>query len=122
MAWACVRGVLQSKPTPLTPTPLLDDEGPVDSVDPGVMSGTWACLAGWAEMWELRVEPGFRRRGVATWLVRTAAAWLRLGGSSRMLADVAPDMEAPEMDRFYARFGWHEIGRSRRGWRRLTAL
>jgi hypothetical protein len=22
------------------------------------------------------------------------------------------------MERFYARFGWHEIGRSRRGWRR----
>jgi hypothetical protein len=39
-----------------------------------------------------------------------------------MLADVAPGMEDPEMDRFYARFGWHEIGRSRRGWRRVPAL
>jgi hypothetical protein len=48
----------------------------------------------------------------------TAVDSLRLGGSTRMLADVAPDMEEPEMERLYARFGWHEIGRSRRGWRR----
>ncbi len=84
--------------------------------------GTLSCLAGWADMWELRVEPEFRNRGVATWLVRTAVAWLRLGSSSHMLADVAPDMEDPEMERFYARFGWYEIGRSRRGWRRIRAV
>jgi GNAT superfamily N-acetyltransferase len=80
--------------------------------------GTLLRMAGWAEMWELRVDPNHRNQGVATWLVRTAVAWLRLGGATRMLADVAPDMEDPAMDRFYARFGWHEIGRSRRGWRR----
>lgn len=83
--------------------------------------GTLSRLGGWAEMWELWVEPRYRRRGVATWLVRTAAAWLRLGGATRMLATVAPDMEEPEMERFYARFGWHRIGRSRRGWQRQPA-
>ena len=82
--------------------------------------GTLSRMAGWAEMWELRVEPAFRHRGVATWLVRSAVAWLRLGGSTRMLATAAPDMPEPEMERFYARFGWHEISRCRRGWRRLT--
>ena len=53
--------------------------------------------------------------------MRTAVAWLRLGDSSRLLADVGPDMDDPEMDRFYARLGWHEIGRTRRGWRRAPA-
>lgn len=67
------------------------------------------------------MEPAFRHRGVATCLVRTAVAWLRLGNSSRMLADVAPDIEDLEMDRFYARLGWHENGRSRRAWRRAPA-
>ena len=64
------------------------------------------------------MEPAYRRRGVATWLVRTAVEWLRLGGSTRMLATAAPDMPEPEMERFYARFGWVEISRCRRGWRR----
>lgn len=83
--------------------------------------GTLSRMAGWAEMWELRVEPAYRGRGVATWLIRSAVASLRLGGTTRMLAGVAPDMEDPEMDRFYARFGWYEIGRSRRGWRRAQS-
>jgi GNAT superfamily N-acetyltransferase len=39
-------------------------------------------LAGWAEMWEVHVEPAFRHRGVGTWLVRTAVEWLCPGGST----------------------------------------
>jgi|GEM_PF-4716935 hypothetical protein len=35
-----------------------------------------------------------------------------------MLATAAPDLPAPEMERFSARFGWWEISRCRRGWRR----
>jgi GNAT superfamily N-acetyltransferase len=80
--------------------------------------GTLSRLAGWAELWELQVEPEYRGRGVGSWLVRTAVAWLRLGGCTRMLATAAPDMPEPEMERFYARFGWEELCRTRRGWRR----
>lgn len=80
---------------------------------------TLSRMPGWAEMWDLRVEPEFRHRGLATWLVRTAVAWLRLGGSTRMLATAAPDMAEPDMERFYARFGWYEISRCGRGWQRL---
>ena len=82
--------------------------------------GTLSCLAGWADMWEIEVEPEYRRRGVATWLVRQAVAWLRLGGATRMLAPAAPDMPTPDLERFWACFGWHEIARTRRGWRRCA--
>jgi len=81
---------------------------------------TWGVSRPYAEgdLPTLEVQPEYRRRGVGSWLVRTAVAWLRLGGSTRMLAEAAADMPEPEMERFYARFGWHEICRTRRGWRR----
>lgn len=102
---------------------VLDGEvvGYVNVRDDLTRGGTLARMAGWAEMREIRVEPEYRRRGVATWLVRSAVAWARLGGATRMVAVAAPDMDEPGIERFYARFGWHEIGRCRRGWRREVA-
>lgn len=82
--------------------------------------GTLSCMAGWADMWEIEVVPEYRHRGVATWLVRQAVSWLRLGGTTRMLAPAAPDMPTPDLERFWARFGWFEIARCRRGWRRAS--
>ncbi len=103
---------------------VLDGEeiGYVNVRDDLTRGGTVSRLSGWADLWELKVDPGYRGRGVATWLVRTAVAWCRLGGCTRMLASAAPDMPEAEMERFYARFGWHEIARLRRRWERASAL
>lgn len=80
--------------------------------------GSMSRLAGWADMWELYVEPGHRRRGIGTWLVQHAVDWLRLGRIERILVALdGEDMEGG-VDRFLSRFGWQEIGRTRRGWTR----
>lgn len=40
---------------------------------------------GWADIGNCNVSPDRRREGVGTWLVKRAAAWLDLGGVSRVL-------------------------------------
>lgn len=77
--------------------------------------GTVSRLVRWAALRERFVEPDLRRCGVGTWLVRHAGAWLRLGGADRILVPLGPPEDPPQ---FYERFGWHEIGRTRRGWER----
>jgi len=54
--------------------------------------GTLSRLAGWAEGWELFVEPELRCRGLATRLIGHAADRLRLGSTLRVLdqAVIAP--------------------------------
>jgi GNAT superfamily N-acetyltransferase len=47
-------------------------------------------LGAWADVGNLWVEPSYRRRGIGTWLVGRAAAWLELGGVTRLL-DYADD-------------------------------
>ncbi|MFC4949410.1 GNAT family N-acetyltransferase [Pseudonocardia sp. GCM10023141] len=49
------------------------------------VGGTRSRLAGRADVWNLGVEPGHRRRGIATWLVAHGVARLRLGGARRLL-------------------------------------
>jgi GNAT superfamily N-acetyltransferase len=79
---------------------------------------------GWADIGNLRVKPGYRRRGVATWLVGQAADWLRLAGVDRLL-DYAW-LEGPEPGgrdyagyrAFLAATGFRELTRTRRGWTR----
>jgi GNAT superfamily N-acetyltransferase len=83
--------------------------------------GTLSRLAGWAEVWELRVEPGLRRRGIGTWLLGRAADRLRFAGARRLLdcAITAPaaEVDAGELPFLLAR-GFRELTRTRRGWRR----
>ena len=75
-------------------------------------------LTGWSDMWELYVEPGHQSRGIGTWLVERAVDWLRLGRTERVLVTLSGDDVEAGVDRFLARFGWQEIGRTRRGWKR----
>jgi GNAT superfamily N-acetyltransferase len=41
-----------------------------------------------------RVEPTHRRRGIGSWLVGQAAAWLELGGTARVLDYAEPEEES----------------------------
>lgn len=93
--------------------------GYVNVHDDLTRGGTLSCLRGWAELREHFVEPPYRRQGVGRWLVRHAASWLRLGGTSRILAMWAEELDAGSLA-FLLQFGWQEIGSTRRGWRRPT--
>ena len=80
--------------------------------------GTLSRLAGWADVGNLEVDEAYRRRGVATWLLGSAAEWLRLGGVSRLLSYAEPGDEASLA--FHASVGFTELTRTRRGWTRTT--
>jgi GNAT superfamily N-acetyltransferase len=77
------------------------------------VGGTMSRLAGWAEVWELHVEPAYRRRGVGSWLVGHAADRLRLARADRLLSYVEPDSAEHA---FHLARGWAELTRTRRGW------
>jgi GNAT superfamily N-acetyltransferase len=80
--------------------------------------GALPALRGWAELGELYVDEDWRNRGVGAWLVRHAAAWLRLGGCDRVAFSVTEKDEAAGAGRFYQRFGWNALARIRMGWHR----
>lgn len=64
----------------------------------------------WADVGNLWVEPEHRRQGVGTWLMGQAAAWLRLGGVTRLL-DYAADGEDTT---FLRTVGFTELTRTER--------
>lgn len=97
-----------------------DDVGEVYVRDDLTRGGVLTALAGWAELTVLKVQPASRNQGIGTWLVSQAVDWLRLGGASRILVPVAPDQTTDPVP-FFARFGWVQIGSTRRGWRRPVA-
>ena len=73
---------------------------------------------GLADVGNLHVEEAYRRRGVATWLLGRAAAWLELGGVERLLDYATPDETASAA--FLAKAGFTELTRTERGWTRPT--
>jgi GNAT superfamily N-acetyltransferase len=78
--------------------------------------GLLPALAGWAEPWNLWIDEGHRSQGVGSWLVRSAAPYLRLGGCDRMLVTVAVDGERAGAGRFYERLGLVRLARLDRAW------
>ena len=72
-----------------------------------------------ADVGNLHVAEPFRRRGVGTRLVAEAAAWLALGGATRLLDYSRPDDEA--YIAFLSALGFRELTRTARGWRRVSA-
>lgn len=78
--------------------------------------GTRARFAGWADVGNLEVDDELQRRGIATWLLGHAAAWLRIGRVDRLLAYAWPEQEA--MVACLLRCGFTELARTRRGWTR----
>jgi GNAT superfamily N-acetyltransferase len=83
----------------------------VDSAEDGSRFGR----PGRADIGNLWVEEGFRRRGVATSLLAEAAWWLRLTGSTSLIAYLSG--ESPHSERqFYQRTGFEVLSRVRRAW------
>jgi GNAT superfamily N-acetyltransferase len=78
----------------------------------------------WADIGNLHVESGHRRRGVASWLLARAAEWLELAGVTRLLdysyADGRnPDGQDPSAyQAFLGSRGFRELTRTCRGWTR----
>jgi GNAT superfamily N-acetyltransferase len=79
--------------------------------------GTLARLAGWADVWELHVDPELRRRGIGRWLVGHGADWLRLARADRLI-DYAILGEDDAHLAFATALGFRELTRTRRGWQR----
>jgi GNAT superfamily N-acetyltransferase len=71
---------------------------------------------GFADVGNLHVAEPYRRRGVASWLLGEAAAWLELGGVDRLLDYAALDDEPCRA--FLKAAGFRELTRTARGWRR----
>lgn len=78
--------------------------------------GALPALRGWAELGEIEVDERWRNRGVGTWLIQHAAAWLRLGGCDRAVFAVAAENEAAGAGRLYRRLGWNVLTRHQIGW------
>ena len=75
--------------------------------------------AGWADIGNLWVAAGHRRRGIGTWLLGQAADWLALAQVGRLL-DYAwlDDEEQAGYRRFLLSAGVRELTRTARGWTR----
>jgi GNAT superfamily N-acetyltransferase len=77
---------------------------------------------GWADVGNLHVTSGYRRRGVGSWLLGQAAAWLRLAGVSRLLNYAWLEGTDPgglsyaDHRAFLAAVGFRELTRTARGW------
>jgi GNAT superfamily N-acetyltransferase len=70
----------------------------------------------WADVGNLQVGEGWRRRGIATWLVAAAGEWLRLGRVGRLLDYAWPEQE--DCIAFLTSVGFRELTRTQRGWTR----
>lgn len=75
-------------------------------------------LAGWADECNHWVREGLRGRGIGSWLFRHGAAWLRLGGTQRLLVYLIEDGTLDAGLAYYARHGLRPINRTVRGWKR----
>lgn len=81
-------------------------------------SGERHARHGLADIGNLDVTVGHRRRGVATALLAHAARWLALAHVDRLLSYAAPADQA--LISFLERRGFIEITRTRRGWERAA--
>jgi ribosomal protein S18 acetylase RimI-like enzyme len=79
---------------------------------------------GWADVGNLHIAPGYRRRGVGSWLLGHAAGWLRLAGANRLLNYAWLEGTDPgglnydDYRAFLSAVGFRELTRTERGWTR----
>lgn len=82
--------------------------------------GTNLAFAGWADECNHWVREDLRGQGIGTWLVAHAAAWLRLGGTTRLLAYAIENEHIDRCTSYYGRYGLKPINRTVRGWQRAS--
>ena len=101
---------------------ILGDEvvGSYEVDDDLTRAGSNLAFSGWADECNHWVREDLRRRGIGAWLLMSAASWLRLGGTSRLMTYVIDGVDAEDWTRYYARFGISPINRTTRGWRRTA--
>lgn len=81
---------------------------------------------GWADVGNLHVAAGYRRRGVATWLLRQAGEWLRLAQVERLLDYAylegrdATGQGYDDYRAFLAASGFQVLTRTERVWTRAA--
>lgn len=75
-------------------------------------------LAGWADECNHWVREDLRGRGIGSWLFRHGAAWLRLGGTERLIVYLIDNDQLDVGLKYYGRFGLRPINRTVRGWKR----
>jgi GNAT superfamily N-acetyltransferase len=81
------------------------------------VGGLRSQFAGIADIDNVYVEPEWRRRGVATWLLGHVADWLRLGRADRVLNYADADDPAQDAYRTWlAKMGWQLLTRTQRNW------
>jgi GNAT superfamily N-acetyltransferase len=99
---------------------LIDDEvvGVFEVEDDYTRGGSLMGLDGWADVGNHWVKEDLRGQGIGSWLFRHGSAWLRLGGSRRLLTYATENKDLPRVERYYAKHGLIRINRTRRGWRR----
>jgi GNAT superfamily N-acetyltransferase len=92
------------------------ESGPVGmiEVETNVGGVLFAQPSRWADIGNLSVDELYRDQGVASWLLAEAAAWLRRGGATHLLAYAWPE-QTDELG-FYAACGFEELVRTERGW------
>jgi GNAT superfamily N-acetyltransferase len=71
-------------------------------------------VGAWADVGNLWVDPAQRRRGVATWLMGEAAAWLELGETTRLL-DYTEAAEGETYGAFLNAVGFTVLTRTAQG-------
>ncbi|WP_328468276.1 GNAT family N-acetyltransferase [Actinoplanes sp. NBC_00393] len=80
-------------------------------VDTNLDSGPRVSRVGaWADIGNLWVDPEQQRRGIGTWLLGQAAAWLDLGGATRLLDYADEDEDA--YTKFLIASGFTELTRT----------
>lgn len=75
---------------------------------------------GWADISNLCVEPEHRGVGVASWLLRHAGVWLRMGASRNLVSYLGEDELESPLHAWHLTNGFTELNRTRRGWSRQT--
>jgi GNAT superfamily N-acetyltransferase len=120
-----IRGlVLQRAVGPLATSfnALLDGQviGVFEVDDNHSAGGSKIRLAGWADECNHWVRENVRGRGVGSWLFRHGAAWLRLGGTDRLIVYLIDNDTLEAGMRYYARYGLKPINRTVRGWKRAS--
>lgn len=83
-----------------------------------ILGGARPALWRWAELANMQVEADWRGRGIGSWLVGHAAAWLRLGGYDRIVLTTSIEDEVAGSGRFYRRLGLEVLTRLERAWGR----